>query len=166
MQIKIKMSWNCNNTCHIITTDIARQIIAANSPSTLAFVQFTDVDGSTFRVNTSDSPCLKIVIDLKDEGGLVLQQMGILLNNLTYVRSEVYDSDALQQLRCAVLCPSPFSVKLSETVEVIACAGCLDTCPRQVDYATRYLMLIAFLLGLLTLLYFLSLLCQFWRNWV
>jgi hypothetical protein len=158
------VAWNCNNACHVITTDIARQIIAANSPSTLPVVKFTDIDGSVFRVTVSDAPCLKIVLDLKDGGGLVLQHMGILLNNLGYVRNESYSSDALQQLRCAALCPVPFNVQLSETVELVVCKAC-DTCS-QPESIARYLMLITFFLGLLLLLYFLSLLCYFWRNWL
>lgn len=159
------MSWSCDNTCHVITTSMARQIIAANSPSTLPFVEFTDLDGSPFYINVSDAPCLKIVIDLKDNGGLVLQKIGILLNNLTAVRNEIYESDALQRLRCFALCSSPFNVQLSSDVELIVCAGCDDnTCPRQMDHSVRYLMLIAFFLALLSLSYFMSMFCQFWCN--
>lgn len=158
------MSWDCNNACHVITTNIARQIIDANSPLTLPFVEFTDLNGSHFHVNVSDAPCLKIVIDLKDGGGLVLQKIGTLLDNLAFVRNEIYASDALRKISCDALCPVPFRAQLSKAVELIVCEGCNPCCcPQNND--GRYLMLIAFFLALLALLYFMSLLCKFWRNW-
>lgn len=162
------MSWNCNNTCHVITTNHARRIIAANSPLTLPLVEFIDLDGSRFRVNVSDAPCLKIVIDLKDGGGNVLQDIGILIDNLATVRNTTYSSDALQQVRCNALCPVPFSVQLSSDVELIVCEACNPCCcpeSEQKKEDSKYLMLIAFFLGLLLLLFFLSLLCYFWRQW-
>jgi hypothetical protein len=158
------MSWNCNNGCHVITTKMARQIIAAQTALTLPFVEFTDLDGSTFHVTTSDAPCLKIVIDLKDGGGRVLQDIGILLGDLAFVRNTVYDSDALRQVRCNALCPIPFSVQLSSDIELIVCEAC-NPCCCPPDNSARFLMLMAFFLGLLLLLYFLSLLCYFWRQW-
>lgn len=160
------MSWCCSNTCHVITTNSARQIIRANSPLTLPFVEFTDLDGSRFHVDVSDAPCLKIVIDLKDDGGLVLQKIGILFNNLAFVRNETYASDALQQVQCAALCPVPFRVQLSSDVELVVCEACNPCCcPLPQNNDGKYLMLIAFFLSLLALLYFMSLLRKFWRNW-
>lgn len=160
------MSWCCSNTCHVITTNSARQIIRANSPLTLPFVEFTDLDGSRFHVDVSDAPCLKIVIDLKDDGGLILQKIGILFNNLAFVRNETYASDALQQVQCAALCPVPFSVQLSSDVELVVCEACNPCCcPLPQNNDGKYLMLIAFFLSLLALLYFMSLLRKFWRNW-
>jgi hypothetical protein len=155
------MAWDCINSCNIITTNIARQIITANSPLTSALVEHTNPDGTKF--NLADPTCLRIVIDLKDEGGLVLQKIGILIDNLQQIRNETFDPTALAQLRCAALCPSPFSIQLSETVGISACAAC-ENCT-QPDNSARYLMMIAFFLGLMLLLYFLSLLCYFWRQW-
>ena len=61
------MSWNCSdNVYNTITTHIARQIIDANSPTSLEFVEFIDLNGCHF--NVKHAPRLRIVIDLKNGG--------------------------------------------------------------------------------------------------
>lgn len=152
---------NCSNTCNIITTHHARRIIDAGlHPETSHHVAHTDIDGTPFYIK--DAPCLKIVLDLKEGGTFVLQEIGIIIHHLKHLRaSDVFSSDALQQLRCLAFCPAPFSLQLTDTVELIVCSGC-DVC-QQPENAAKYLMLITSFLALLTILFSLFL-YKTWRR--
>ena len=100
----------------------------------------------------------------------VLEQIGTLLDFLAYVRDEDYSPVALQQLRTLALCPTPFSLYLSETIELTVCSTC-ENCPlqnqdKEESPIAKYLMLIAFFLAMLTLLFFLFLTQKVWRSWL
>lgn len=81
----------------VITTEIAKRIIAANDVNSLSTVTLFDVDGSQYTIAGAPNLCIRL--DLCHDGIQTIEKIGILLHNIAVLRGITYDPATLAALK-------------------------------------------------------------------